>query len=141
MSSYCRIIILGRLTRDPEVRTSQGGMEIVKFGLAVNERRKNAQGEWVEEPSFLDVVSFGKRGEAFARFHKRGSLAFIEGSLRSSSWEDKDTGKKRTKLEVVLSEWQFVGGDKPSGGQSRQSDPYAAQHDAAMAGDDDGAPF
>ena len=108
--NYNKVLLAGNLTRDPEVRFTQNNMAICKVGLAVNRRYKNAQsGEWTEEPTFVDVTIFGKRGEAFAKYHKRGSSAFVEGSLRLDQWEAKDGGK-RSKLYVVAEEWQFVGG-------------------------------
>ncbi len=115
MASYNKVILMGNLTRDPEVRFTQSNMAICKIGLAVNRRWKDtASGEWKEEPTFIDVTIFGKRGEAFAKYHTKGKPAFIEGSLRLDNWEDKD-GNKRSKLYVVADEWQFVGGGREGG--------------------------
>jgi single-strand DNA-binding protein len=109
MASYNKVILMGNLTRDPELRFTQNNVAICKIGLAVNRRFKDGQtGEWREEPTFVDVTIFGKRGEAFAKFHTKGKPAFIEGSLRLDNWQDKD-GNKRSKLYVVGDEWQFVG--------------------------------
>ena len=108
MSSYNKVILMGNLTRKPEVRFTPGGMAICKIGMAVNRRFKDQSGNWKEEPTFVDVTIFGKRGEAFAKFHTKGKPAFIEGSLRLDNWQDKD-GNKRSKLYVVGDEWQFVG--------------------------------
>lgn len=111
MGSYNKVILMGNLTRDPELRYTPSNMPICNIGLAVNRRFKDSQsGEWREEPTFVDVTIFGKRGEAFARYHKKGATAFLEGSLRLDTWEDKNTGQKRSKLYVVADEWQFVGG-------------------------------
>jgi single-strand DNA-binding protein len=109
MSSYNKVILMGNLTRKPEVRFTQGGMAICKIGLAVNRRFKDQSGNWKEEPTFVDVTIFGKRGEAFAKYHDKGRPAFIEGELRLDQWEDKQSGEKRSKLYVVGNEWQFVG--------------------------------
>ena len=115
MASYNKVILMGNLTRDPEVRFTQNNMAICKIGLAVNRRWKDtASGEWKEEPTFIDVTIFGKRGEAFAKYHQKGKPAFIEGSLRLDNWQDKD-GNKRSKLYVVADEWQFVGGGREGG--------------------------
>jgi single-strand DNA-binding protein len=116
MSNFNKVILMGNLTRDPEVRFSQGGMAICKFGLAVNRRFQDASGEWKEEPTFVDITIFGKRGEAFAKFHGKGKPAFIEGELRFDTWEDKQTGQKRSKLYVVGNNWEFVGGGRGGGG-------------------------
>jgi single-strand DNA-binding protein len=111
MSNYNKVILMGNLTRDPEVRFTQGNMAVCKVGLAVNRRFKDTtSGEWREEATFVDITIFGKRGEAFEKYHKRGQSAFIEGSLRFDSWEDKDGGGKRSKLYVVADSWEFVGG-------------------------------
>jgi len=119
MASYNKVILMGNLTRKPEVRVTQGGTSVCKLGLAVNRRFKDQTGEWKEEATFVDVTFFGKRGEAFAKFHDKGKPAFIEGSLRLDTWDDKKTGEKRSKLYVVGDDWQFVG----AGGGARESSP------------------
>lgn len=113
---------MGNLTRDPEVRYANSGAAIVKFALAVNRRWQNAEGQWQDEATFVDITMFGKRGEAFSRFHQRGKPALIEGHLRMDNWEDKQTGAKRSKLYVVAETWEFVGGGREGegGGQSQQ---------------------
>lgn len=116
MSSFNKVILMGNLTRDPEVRFSQGGMAICGISVAVNERFKGADGEWQDRATFVDVTIFGKRGEAFAKFHKKGAPAFIEGKLRLDQWEDKQSGQKRSKLFVVGDNWEFVGGGDQRGG-------------------------
>ena len=116
MASYNRVILMGNLTRDPEVRYAQSGTPIVNCGLAVNRRFQDSEGNWVEQPTFIDVTLFGKRGEAFARFHSKGKAAFIEGHLRLDQWEDKQSGQKRSKLYVVADNWEFCGGREGGGG-------------------------
>jgi len=131
MSSYNRVILMGNLTRDPELRYATSGTAICKIGMAVNRRWKDGQtGEWREEPTFVDVTIFGKRGEAFAKYHGKGRPAFIEGSLRYDQWEDKE-GNKRSKLYVVADEWQFVGaGGRSEGGAAAGAGGYGAQDSA-----------
>jgi len=124
MSSYNKVILMGNLTRKPEVRYTQNGTAICKLGLAVNRRFKDQTGEWKEEATFVDITFFGKRGEAFAKYHDKGKPAFIEGSLRLDTWEDKQSGDKRSKLYVVGDDWQFVGGgggQRSEGGQSGEA--------------------
>lgn len=120
MASYNKVILMGNLTRKPEVRYTQTGTAIVKFGLAVNRRFKDQSGEWREEATFVDITFFGKRGEAFAKYHDKGKTAFIEGSLRLDQWDDKQSGEKRSKLYVVGDDWQFVGSG-PGGGGAREA--------------------
>ena len=110
MSSYNKVILMGNLTRDPQLTYTPSNMPICKFGLAVNRRFKDAQsGEWKEEPTFVDITIFGARAEPFARYHTKGKPAFIEGTLRLDTWEDKNGGGKRSKLYVVADTWEFVG--------------------------------
>jgi len=146
MSSYCKVIIMGHLTRDPEVRFTQGGMGICNFALAVNERFKGSDGEWQDRATFVEVTMFGKRGEAFAKFHRNGSAAFIEGKLRLDQWDDKQTGAKRSKLFVVADSFEFVNGaeKKEKSSQGGAQDDYGPDSWTAPAHDQgsfDNSPF
>ena len=138
MASYNKVILMGNLTRDPELRYTPNNTAICKFGLAVNRRFKDGQtGEWKEEPTFVDVTIFGARGEAFQRFHTKGKPAFVEGSLRLDTWEDKNGGGKRSKLYVVADNWEFVG---PGGGGGR-GDPGGSMGGSSEASSSEsGAP-
>lgn len=119
--SINRVNISGNLTRDPELRQTQGGMAILSLGVAVNDRRKNAQtGEWEDVPNFVDCVVFGSRAEKLAQFLAKGSKVAIEGKLRWSQWE-KD-GAKRSKLEVIVDEIEFMS----RGQQQRQQQQTAS---------------
>lgn len=134
MAGYSNVILLGNLTRDPEVKELNNGTSIVKFGLAINRKYKTANGDWKEQATFVDVVMFGNKGAAFARFHSRGSQAFLHGELRFDQWDDKTTGAKRSKVYVAANEWEFVGpkdggGTSPSGGGA--SEPSWAKDDQA----------
>ena len=116
MASFNRVILMGNLTRDPEIRFTNSGMAVCNLSLAVNRRVKDQQTEeWREEVTFVDVTIFGKRGEAFAKFHTKGKPAFVEGELRLDTWEDKNGGGKRSKLYVVGNNWEFVGGGREGG--------------------------
>lgn len=106
--SINRVTITGNLTRDPEVRRTSGGLPVLGFGVAVNDRRKDpSTGEWEDFPNFVDCTLFGTRAEHIAPFLKKGSKVAIEGKLRWSQWESKDGGK-RSKLEVVVDELEFM---------------------------------
>ena len=116
MASFNKVILMGNLTRDPELRYTASNMAICKVGMAVNRRVKDQQtDQWREEATFVDVTIFGKRGEAFDKFHKKGASAFIDGELRFDQWEDKESGQKRSKLYVVANNWEFVGGGREAG--------------------------
>jgi single-strand DNA-binding protein len=124
--SINRVVITGNLTRDPEPRETAGGMMILKMGVAVNDRRKNPQsGEWEDVPNFFDVVMFGKRAESLSRFLTKGSKVAVEGKLRWSQWDDKDTGAKRSKVEIVADDIEFMSsrGEGGGGGAGNYSAP------------------
>lgn len=105
--SINRVVISGNITRDPELRSTQGGMEILALGVAVNDRRKNQQtGEWEDCPNFVDCVMFGNRAKSVSRFLSKGSKVAIEGKLRWSQWER--DGQKRSKIEVIVDEIEFM---------------------------------
>jgi single-strand DNA-binding protein len=142
MASFNRVILMGNLTRDPEVRYANSGAAIVKFALAVNRRWQNAEGQWQDEATFVDITMFGKRGEAFSRFHQRGKPALIEGHLRLDTWDDKQSGAKRSKLYVVADTWEFVGGREGGAGggeggggyQQNQQQPAGGQQSGGQQG-------
>ena len=114
MANLNKVMLIGRLTRDPETRSTSGGNSVTRIGLAVNRTyRKKDSDEQVEETTFVDIEAWGKTGETFARYMKKGRQAYIEGRLKLDSWE-KD-GQKRTKLVVVMEEFQFL--DSGGGGQ------------------------
>lgn len=122
--SINRCCISGNLTRDPELRQTQGGMAILNMGVAVNDRRKNQQtGEWEDVPNFVDCVMFGSRAEKLAQYLAKGTKVAIEGKLRYSSWE-KD-GARRSKLEVIVDEIEFMS----RGGQQGQRQQQTASAD------------
>lgn len=105
--SINKVFLTGNLTRDPELKATQGGTQILNFGLAVNDRRKNSQtGEWENYPNFVDCKLFGKRAETVARFISKGSKVAVSGKLSYSSWE-KD-GQRRSKLDVLVDDIEFL---------------------------------
>lgn len=121
--SINRVSITGNLTRDPELRVTAGGTQVLSFGVAVNDRRRNPQtGEWEDYPNFVDCTMFGNRAEAVSRFLAKGSKVAIEGKLRYSSWE-KD-GQRRSKLEVIVDEIEFM--SQRQGGAAPAAAPVAA---------------
>lgn len=114
--SINRVNISGNLTRDPELRQTQGGMSILRFGVAVNDRRKNQQtNEWEDYPNFIDCTLFGKRAESLDGYLSKGAKVAIEGKLRWSQWET--DGQKRSKVEVIVDEIEFMSRRDQQGGQ------------------------
>jgi single-strand DNA-binding protein len=109
MASFNRVILLGNLTRDPELRYIASGTAVTELGLAVNDRRKNANGEWVEETTFVDVTLWARTAEVASEYLTKGSPVFIEGRLKFDTWETPE-GQKRSKLRVVGERMQLLGG-------------------------------
>ncbi len=116
MASYNRVILLGNLTRDPELRYIPSGMAVTDIGLAVNDRRKNANGEWIEETTFVDVTLWGRTAEVASEYLSKGSPVLIEGRLKLDSCEGTD-GQKRSKLKVVGEKMQMTGAKGGGGGE------------------------
>jgi single-strand DNA-binding protein len=115
--SINRVCISGNLTRDPEMRSTGSGMAVMQLRMAVNDRRKNQQtGEWEDAPNYVGVVVFGQRAESLSRFLSKGSKIIVDGKLRWSEWDDKNTGEKRSKLEVVADDIDFASGRGEGGG-------------------------
>ena len=119
MASYNRVILMGNITRDIDMRYTQGGLAVARVGLAVNERRKNAQGEWIDEPCYVDVTMFGRTAEIASEYLAKGSPIFVEGRLKFETWE-KD-GHKHSKHSVVCDRLQFIGPKGEGVGKPRSS--------------------
>lgn len=120
MSSYNRVILMGNLTRDVQLRYTPSGTPVTEIGLAVNDRRKGQNGEWIDETTFVEVTFWGRTAEVASEYLSKGSPVFIEGRLKLDTWE-KD-GQKNYKLRVVCDRMQLLGSRGDSGG-SRPSTP------------------
>lgn len=119
--SINRVNISGNLTRDPELRATTGGTQVLSFGMAVNDRRKNQQtGEWEDYPNFVDCTMFGSRAEKISRYLTKGCKVAVEGKLRYSQWER--GGQKRSKLEVIVEEIEFM--SRQQAAEPAPSDAY-----------------
>ena len=141
-----KVFLMGNLTRDLEMRSLPSGMPVANFGIAVNERFKDRNDQWQERANFIDCEIFGKRAEAMSRYLSKGSPVFIEGKLRFDQWETQQ-GEKRSKLKVVVDDFQFVdaggrsGSGQQSGGNAGQREPSHASSGGGPAyepvGEDD----
>ncbi len=115
MANYNKVLLMGNITRDIELRNLPSGNSVATIGLAVNRRWRDQQsGETREEVTFVDCEAFGKTAENIAKFFSKGRPIFLEGRLRLDSWQDKTDGSKRSKLRVVVDSFEFVG-SKPGG--------------------------
>jgi single-strand DNA-binding protein len=124
MSSFNRVIIVGNLTRDVEIKYTQSGTAVAEIGLAINDRRKSQSGEWVEETTFVDVTMWGRTAEVASEYLSKGSPVLIEGRLKLDTWET--DGKRRQKLKVVGERMQMLGGKGGnSSGRRPRDDEYS----------------
>ncbi|MEC7724403.1 MAG: single-stranded DNA-binding protein [Planctomycetota bacterium] len=115
MANFNKVILMGNLTRDIELRHTQGGMAIAKFGMAINRRTSSKDGEQRESTCFVDMTAFGKSAELLNQYVSKGSPLFVEGRLEFSTWESQEGGK-RSKLEVIVENFQFMSGGNREGG-------------------------
>lgn len=128
--SINRVCVTGNLTRDPELRATQSGSQVLSFGIAVNDRRKNpSTGEWEDYPNFVDCTMFGTRAEKIANYIAKGSKVAIDGKLRYSSWER--DGERRSKLEVIVDEIEFMSRRDEHGGAVISTPTHAPVQPAA----------
>lgn len=152
MANYNKVILIGNLTRDPELRYTPKGTAIARIGLAVNRSWKTETGETREETTFVDVDAFGRQAEVIAQYMRKGRPFMVEGRLKLDQWEDKQSGQKRSKLGVVLESFTFLdsgnrgeAGSPPEAPRTKPgavSAPAAAEPEAAPAPpEDDDVPF
>jgi single-strand DNA-binding protein len=149
MASFNKVMLLGNLTRDPEVKYTPKGSAVADIGLAVNRTYTTDGGEKREETTFVDVTMWGRQAEIAGEYLKKGRPLFVEGRLQLDTWDDKQTGQKRSKLRVVCENFQMLGsrdggsegggggGGRSSGGGAKPSKAAPAAEDSA----DDDIPF
>jgi single-strand DNA-binding protein len=119
MTNYDRTTLIGRLVRDIEVRKTDNGTACINFTLAVNRRIKDGE-VWRDEATFIDCTMFGKRAEVFAQHHRKGSTALVDGHHQTDKWTDKETGKPRSKLRVIVDNWEFADTGRPEQGAAEE---------------------
>jgi single-strand DNA-binding protein len=157
MASFNKVILMGNLTRDPELRYTPKGTAIARVGLAVNRVWRTETGENREEVTFVDCDAFGRTAETLCQYVKKGNPLLVEGRLRLHSWEDKQTGQKQNKLRVDIENFRFVGspggGSGSSGGggdefqrarpasSSSSSSPASSDSESEPMPSDDDVPF
>ena len=128
MRGFSKAIITGNLTRDPELRTTPNGSSVCSFSVAVNRVYKDASGEQKEDVSYIDCSAWGKLGEMINQYAKKGSGVLVSGRLDQRSWEDKNGGGKRSRVEIVVEDFNFTGPANRDGGSS-----YSGNFGAASA--------
>lgn len=149
MANLNKVLLIGNLTRDPELRYIQSGTAVLDLRLAVNRRVKKSDGTWGDEAAFIDVTVWSKLAENCAEYLSKGRPVFVEGYLRLDEWEDKKTGDKRSKLKVTADNVQFLGGrpggsgggeggegGRPSSAPKPEPAPEPAAEDTELSDDD-----
>jgi single-strand DNA-binding protein len=137
--SYNKVLLMGNLTRDIELRQLPSNMAVANIGLAVNRRYRTKDGENREETTFIDCEAYGRTAETMSQYLRKGRPVFIEGRLKLDQWEDRQSGQSRSKLKVVIDNFQFVdsregggggggGGGRSSGGAGSGYEPAGASH-------------
>ena len=132
MAAYNRVVLVGNITREIELRYTQSGTAVTDIGLAINERKKNPSGEWVDDPQFIDVTLWGRTAEVAAEYLGKGAPILIEGRLKLETWES--DGQKRSKLKVVGERMQMLGKAKTGSNTADQNGVAAgATNDTPVA--------
>ena len=138
MRGFSKAIVAGNVTRDPEMRTTPSGAQVCSFAIAVNRSFKDASGAQQDQVSYLDCVAWGKSAEIITQYIKKGSQLLVSGRLEQRSWEDKTSGQRRSRTEIVVEDFSFIGGSNGgnTGASTRSSAPKESNNDEIDAGSD-----
>jgi single-strand DNA-binding protein len=121
--AFNKVILLGNLTADPETRTTPNGQSVTSFSIAVNRTWNDANGQKQEETSFINCTAWAARGETIAKYFSKGRQILVSGRLQQRSWDDKETGKKRSAIDVIVEEFSFINDGKGNSGNTSSSAP------------------
>jgi single-strand DNA-binding protein len=117
MASVNKVILIGNLGKDPEIKYTQGGMAVARFSLATNDRVKDKDGNWGDRTEWHNIVLFERKAEIAGEYLKKGRTVYIEGSIRTNSWDDKETGQKKYRTEIIGSQMVLLGGPREGGAE------------------------
>lgn len=145
-ANYNKVLLMGNLTRDIELRHTSGNQAVANIGLAVNRRYKGGDGEMKEETTFVDCEAWGRTAETMSKYLHKGRPVFIEGRLKLDTWQDKNDGSNRSKLRIVVESFQFIdsregGGGGGGGGSGGGYSNAGGSSDNYSGGGDDDIPF
>ena len=135
MPNLNKVMLMGHLTRDPELRVTPKGTPICQFSIAINRDWKTESGEKQSEVTYVDLEAWGKTGEAIAKYLTKGRPVFVEGRLKLEQWEDKETKQKRSRMKVIVETFQFIGSKDDAGNGGGYSAPAAEPSRPAPAPD------
>src|SRR4051812_42692395 len=127
MPGFNRVTLIGNLTRDPQIKHLPSDTTVADFGLAMSRRYKTQGGEDREEVCFIDCSAFGKQADVIGQYCKKGKQLFVEGRLKYDTWDDKMGGGRRSKVSVVVENFQFLGSRDDNGGSGASSSPFGQQ--------------
>jgi single-strand DNA-binding protein len=131
-----KVFLLGNVGKDPEIRSTASGMTVANFSLATADRAKDAQGNWVDKPEWHNLVCFDKLAETAKNYVKKGSSLFVEGKITNRSWDDKETGQKKYRTEIIVNDFTFVGSKSGGEGGGSYSKASSAAPSAPAAAPD-----
>jgi single-strand DNA-binding protein len=128
-----KVFLLGNVGKDPEIRTTPGGMTVATFSLATADRAKDAQGNWADKTEWHNLVAFQRTAEIVRDYVKKGSQIFVEGKIQTRSWDDKESGQKKYRTEILINDLSLLGGRGESGGGSSASSGYSSSRTSSSA--------
>lgn len=126
-----KVMLLGNVGKDPEIRTTASGMQVATFSLATADRARDEKGNWADKAEWHNLVCFDKLADTVKNYVKKGSQLFVEGKITSRSWDDKETGQKKYRTEIIVNDFTFVSSGKPGGegGGGSYQKPAATSYD------------
>ena len=136
MRGFSKAIIAGNVTRDPEMRTTPSGSQVCSFAIAVNRSYKDSSGAQQDQVSYLDCVAWGKSAEIISQYIKKGSQLLVSGRLEQRSWEDKNSGQRRSRTEVIVEDFTFMGGNGNGNGGNGGGHSSASSSKSTSSEDD-----
>ena len=128
-----KVFLLGNVGKDPEIRTTAGGMTVASFSLATAERAKDQQGNWADKTEWHNLVCFQRTAEIVRDYVKKGTQIFVEGKIQTRSWDDKESGQKKYKTEILVNELSLLGGRGAEGGSGERSSASSGSYSGARA--------
>lgn len=134
MASVNKVILIGNLGKDPEVKYTPGGMAVARFSIATNERVKDKDGNWGDRTEWHNIVLFDRKAEVAGEYLKKGRTVYIEGSIRTNSWDDKETGQKKYRTEIIGNQMVLLGGGPREGGEGGGGGSYSGGRSGARSG-------
>jgi single-strand DNA-binding protein len=128
-----KVFLLGNVGKDPEIRTTPGGMTVASFSLATADRAKDAQGNWADKTEWHNLVAFQRTAEIVRDYVKKGTQVFVEGKIQTRSWDDKESGQKKYRTEILINELSLLGGGPGRGEASNSSGGYSGSRSSSSA--------